>query len=536
MPEPTPPATEDTKPTPPPRRALPAKIAYPLAVLCGLLYFVAFPGVDVWPVSFVALSPLILALRGQTPRRAAGLGWAAGFTMTMCGFYWLLEMLKVFSGFGVPLCLVFMAILCAYQAGRIALLGWLHGRAEARGWPAAPVFALGFVTSELVFPLLFPWYYGATVHNAPIFVQVADLGGGYLVGLMLVAANLGVAELSLAHPKVRAVTNGAPPDRRVLMVAVAAPISAVAYGYPRMRSVDAAAEAAEPVKIGIVQGNQPLIGRRHALQVHLAHTAVLKQKGVDLVIWSEGATGMATRETPGYTEVRGAISDRLGVPTIIGGLIAKETSDRHYKYFNTALLAGKDGAILGRYDKHYLLAFGEYLPFGEWFPALYEWSPNSSRFSPGTSIDPLVFGEHRIAALICYEDILPGFVNGMVRHGDPDLLVNLTNDAWFGDSTEPWIHMALAKMRAVEHRRYLLRSTNSGVSVMIDPVGRAPLYSDTFKEESLIGVAKWMRSKTVYEVLGDWPWYLAAVASFGMAFVTRERAGKMLRRGANPRA
>ena len=117
-------------------------------------------------------------------------------------------------------------------------------------------------------------------------------------------------------------------------------------------------------------------------------------------------------------------------------------------YFNTALLADEKGEILGRYDKQFLLAFGEYLPFGETFPVLYDWSPNSGRFTPGTSIEPLVLGEHRISALICYEDILPSFVNKIVAHADPDLLVNLTNDAWFGDSTEPWIHFALAKMRA----------------------------------------------------------------------------------------
>ena len=110
-------------------------------------------------------------------------------------------------------------------------------------------------------------------------------------------------------------------------------------------------------------------------------------------------------------------------------------------------------------------------------------------------------------------------MNRIVAHADPDLLVNLTNDAWFGDSTEPWIHLALAKMRAVEHRRYLVRATNTGVSAIIDPVGRVPLYSHTFREESLIGVVKMMRQKTVYEVLGDSPWWLASAAMLVLAFV-----------------
>src|SRR5213075_1406441 len=90
------------------RFPLPARRAYALSVLSGFLYFLAFPGIDVWPLSFVALVPLILALRNQGARRAAGLGWAAGFTMTMAGFYWLLEMLRTFSGFPTVICLVFM--------------------------------------------------------------------------------------------------------------------------------------------------------------------------------------------------------------------------------------------------------------------------------------------------------------------------------------------------------------------------------------------------------------------------------------------
>jgi apolipoprotein N-acyltransferase len=511
---------------PPPAgaRRLPARLAYPLAFLCGFLYFLAFPGMNAWPLAFVAMVPLVVALRGQAPRRALALGWVAGFTMTMCGFYWLLEMLRVFSGFGTPLCLVFMAILCAYQAGRIALCGWLYGRAEARGWPAAPSFALAFVASELVYPLLFPWYYGATVHNAPVFLQTAELGGPYIVGLVLLASNLGIAELVTSRLERRA------PGRRVLVAAVVVPLLAAAYGYVRLRAVDASAAAAEPVKVGVIQGNQPLLGRHNALGVHTSRTIDLRKQGVDLVVWSEGGSGRADRETADYGDVRRNITNRLGVPTVVGTLLAR-VEPGHNRFFNTALMADKDGSINGRYDKQFLLAFGEYIPFGELFPMLYEMSPNSGRFSSGTSLEPLPFGEHRISTLICYEDIIPAFVNGMVQKANPDLLVNLTNDAWFGDSTEPWIHLALAQLRAVEHRRYLIRATNSGVSAMVDPVGRVPVHGGTFTEESLIAVAKFMRGTTVYEVLADWPWRLATLVIVVMAFVRRERVMKALGRG-----
>src|SRR5207253_2869582 len=104
-----------------------------------------------------------------------------------------------------------------------------------------------------------------------------------------------------------------------------------------------------------------------------------------------------------------------------------------------------------------------YLPFGDTFPILYEWSPHSGKFSSGTSLDPLLIEDahgttHKVTTLICYEDILPGFTNTAVRQTpDTELLVNMTNDAWFGDTSEPWQHLALAKLRAIEHRRYLVR-------------------------------------------------------------------------------
>jgi apolipoprotein N-acyltransferase len=500
--------------------ALPAAPAYGLAFLSGFLYFLAFPGIDIWPLAFVALVPLIVALRGQTAKRALGLGWLAGFTMTMFGFYWLMEMLKTFSGFPLPLCVLFMALLCAAQAGRIALCGWLYGRADRRGWPAAPAFALAFVASELVFPLLFPWYYAATVHNAPVFLQLADLGGPYLVSVVLIAVNLALAELVIVfvRKEPRAL------DRRVLYAGVGALGAALLYGALRIHQVDAKAAVATPVKIGIVQGNLPLLARSHGLQNAQKATADLKARGAELVLWSEGGSGTAHRESPNEEEARKAVSTRLGVPTIIGTLLVRPGPSReHPTLFNTALLATDGGKIVGRYDKQYLLAFGEYLPFGEQFPQLYEMSPNSSRFSSGTSLEPLVWGDHRISALICYEDILPSFVNKMVHHADPDLIVNLTNDTWFGDSTEPYIHFALAKLRAVEHRRYLVRATNSGLSGIIDPIGRTILHGKTWDEEALLGEARFLHATTGYEILGDYPWYLLTLGIVFMAFRRREQ-------------
>jgi apolipoprotein N-acyltransferase len=189
--------------------------------------------------------------------------------------------------------------------------------------------------------------------------------------------------------------------------------------------------------------------------------------------------------------------------------------------FNSALMADREGKITGRYDKQYLLAFGEYLPLGDRFPILYEWSPNSSRFSPGTSFEPLSYEGHDIATFICYEDIVPSFVNKLMHHGEPELMVNMTNDAWFGDSTEPWEHMALAKLRSVEQRRYLVRSTNSGVSGFVDPVGRLTQRTETFEQAAISENVAWLKLPTLYRFWGETPWWLVSGAIFLMAFIRR---------------
>jgi apolipoprotein N-acyltransferase len=496
---------------------LAARPAYALAALAGVVYFLGFPGVNLWPLSFVALVPLLVALRGQAPRRATALGLVHGIFISLTGFYWLFGMMQRFSGLPAPICALMMLALCAYQGGRTALLGLLYARAERRGWPAAPAFALAFVASELVYPLLFPWYFGACVHNAPALLQAADLGGPYLVGLVLVAPNLAFAELVHARLERRAIA------RRLVALGLAIPAIAAIYGAVRLRQIDAAIAVAEPITIGIVQGNQPLKGRVDPLGTNLRLTKALRDQGAGLVVWSEGAD-LHTYPEERYEELaKQEITHRLGVPAIIGTGISRPTETLRRTYFNTALLSDTDGTILGRYDKEHLLLFGEYLPLAKTFPILYRLSPNSGRYSPGVSLDPLIFGRHRLSVIICYEDIFPDFVNGMVRHADPDLIVNLTNDTWFGDTTEPLEHLALAQLRAVEHRRYLVRATNSGLSAIVDAAGRIVMRGSQFREEALIGEARFLRRRTVYELIGDAPYFACALAIALMAFVEKKR-------------
>jgi len=504
------------------------KAAWGLATLSGILCPVGFVGIDLWPVAFVAWIPLIVALRGQTPKRAMALGWYAGFVMTMIGFYWLVEMLEVFGGFPMALCVLFAALLCVQKGGRMALMAWLYARAAGRGWHHGLSFLGAFAVSELIYPLLFPWYYGASVHDVPVLMQTADLGGPILVSIVILAVNVALAELLQRR------VFGLKPDLRMLAGGLGLLVVAIVYGAVRISMVDAKRDASKTIKVAMLQPNTPLKGRGGAHKILLRETRKLaKRKDIDLVVWSEAAWPGSYDVKNYKTAMKRRFTRKLGVPTITGGILREKIdpppkAGRRFRTFNVAFMVDDKGDIVGRYDKQYLLMFGEYLPFAKTVKDtlgidLYEYSPNSGRFTPGTSFEPLHFGEHRIATMICYEDIIPTFVNKMVDVGDPDLFVNMTNDTWFGDSFEPWQHLALAKFRSVEHRRYLVRVTNSGVSAIIDPVGRVVVQSELFKLQSLVADVHFMRARTLFAMVGQAPWWIVTALMALACFIRRKR-------------
>jgi len=175
-----------------------------------------------------------------------------------------------------------------------------------------------------------------------------------------------------------------------------------------------------------------------------------------------------------------------------------------------------------------LVPFGEYIPFGDTFPQFYSWSPYSGRFWRGENIEPLKLNGRAISVNICYEDIFPGHVRLLMQGGRdqriPDAMFNLTNDSWYGDTVQPMEHLVLASFRSIEHRRTLVRSTNTGISAIIDPVGRIDLRTSQWTKASLAGRVPLMQGRTVYAVLGDWiGWVCAAVVVIGIGRAGRTR-------------
>lgn len=511
-----------------------------LATLTGLLYFLAFPGVDAWPLAFVAWVPWLIGLEGRSTKQAIWGGLWIGLVTGFTGFYWLLGMLETFSGFSTPLCALFMSLLCLYQGGRFALLGVLYVRGKAHGWWPGWVFSLAFIASETLYPLLFPFYFGATLHGVPALIQVAELGGPIAIALVSLGPNWAITQLILV--KWRAQRAGVQSNLLALLSrqeklrltgALLLPLLAALYGFVRIQQVDAAVAQADKIRVGLVQANMGLSEKRtdfrEGKKRHIDLTRKLRDEDkVDLVVWAETSLAGAIPEDQADDHYYRTLTRHLKVPTIVGAVLARPVDDaREYALFNSALISDRTGKIRGRYDKQYLLAFGEYLPFGESFPVLYDWSPNSSQFSPGKSYDPLPLGDRKIAVFICYEDLIPSFVNRIMGRGEAELLVNMTNDAWFGDTSEPWEHMALSKLRAVEQRRFFVRSTNSGISGFVDPVGRLLQQTPTFEQAAIAEEVAWLRLRTPYQFLGDTPWWLLSLVSIFLAWKKRKTATQL---------
>ena len=207
--------------------------------------------------------------------------------------------------------------------------------------------------------------------------------------------------------------------------------------------------------------------------------------------------GTLTLDAPGVTTKRFAELYRM------------DSSKRHL--YNTAHFVDSKGHLLGTYHKNYLLMFGEYIPFADKFPWVYKVLPEAGNLTPGTEMAIWEYKGFKFAPIICYEDILPRFVNKFSELR-PNVFVNMTNDAWFGKTAEPMLHLAVAMMRSVEHRKWLIRSTNTGISGFVDPNGRLVAHTSIYEPEILkqsVGMMPGMR--TVYGYIGDLLGYVAAL-------------------------
>jgi apolipoprotein N-acyltransferase len=451
-----------------------------LSALSGLSWVLAGPDIDLWLLGYAGLVPLCWAIdRAPTPRRAALHGWIAGLVANAGGFSWITELLTRHAAMPWILGALALLLLAAYQGLVFLLFAVLVRRVRdvPRGSAAAPLpmvllAPLAMVTSELVVPFIFPWYLAVVQAWVPPVIQIAELTGPLGVTAVIAAVNGGLYD-ALTAPGAR---------RRVACAAAALAVlgAVLGFGWMRMAAIDARRAAAPVLRVGLVQSNQPMeieVDPGAQLADLQRVSADLEARGAELLVWPESGYPYAwprdaradAPETSPYRIRRG-----FTAPLIFGAVTLSE--DRAAPPHNTALLLAPDDAIVATYDKIYLLMFGEYIPGLEIFPFVRSLLPDAAgHFAAGQEITtfPLdVAGQpRRLGPMICYEDILPGFGRTLARL-HPHLLVNLTNDAWFGASAEPWQHLALAVFRAVEARADLVRAVNPGVTAFVDAAGR----------------------------------------------------------------
>ena len=495
--------------------------AYVLSALGGVFYFVGWAGFGVWPLELVCFVPLWAALelvRGRSWKLSFALGWLFGTVAMAGGYHWMIEFSERFSGFSLPANLGLFVGFSMYLGLQYAVQGLLYWAIRARGWSLGIAAVPPLIVTEWLFPKWFPVYMGNTLVAEPLLVQVVDLGGPLLASAVVAVVNLAVFEAIRWWQGAR----GLPVAP--LGVAVAFVGLAIVYGAVRIAAVNDDVAASPSFVVGLVQANRGVRGNVQELyagnEQHLDQSEELEAQGaLHLLVWPESSFYPWFARTLPLTarEVRGELES----PLLFGGT-SYAPATGFEELYNSALLVDEQGIVGQMYDKTRLAMFGEYLPLGDTFPVLYELLPNSHRSTPGTHLLPLRLGPWRISTPICYEDVLPGLVREMVREANPHLLVNLTNDAWFGDTQEPWIHFRLAQLRAIEHRRYLVRATNSGVSGVVDPAGRIVARTGIDTRENLRAQVHMMEGQTVYARLGDWPGWLSLFVT-GFALVRKKR-------------
>jgi len=458
------------------RQAVAGRLA--LSVVSGVLLFLSVPGFGLWPLIFVALVPqLWVARAAATPRRAFLHGWLTGTVANAGGFYWMDGLLERFGHMPAVEALPIMLLLVAYQGLAFALLSWLVRRAADRTRrPLVLLAPLVMVAIELLVPQMFPYYLAISVAFVPRLIQVADLTGPLGVTALLLVFNGAIVDWLQ--------------DRRAwrgLAVAAALLVADLGYGTLRLHQADARRAAATKVRTGLVQANVGILEKwdpvefAHLLALHQQASAELARNGAQLVVWPESSYPYALpRDVAQDFPIDDARRVRRGfeTPLLFGAVTVAERAARRGpdKYpYNTALMMDAGGTITGRFDKVFLMLFGEYIPFYDSIPWFTQIFPEASNFSRGAR--PAAFplhaagGDFKLGPLICYEDILPSWARQVAKLG-PNAFVNITNDAWFGRTAEPHQHLALAVFRTVEHRLEMVRAVNTGVSAHIDSAGR----------------------------------------------------------------
>ncbi|MDD3250570.1 MAG: apolipoprotein N-acyltransferase [Smithellaceae bacterium] len=485
------------------------------ALLCGLLYFLSFPRFGFGVVAWIALVPLLVSLNNTSSlKRALVLGWTAGIAGHIGMLYWIAYVVVNYGYLPLALGVIIMVLLAGYLSVYFALFaaGIVYFRGKDPLYLVAPVL---WVCLEYLKSCLFsgfPWEnLGYSQFSNLLFIQITDLTG--VSGLSFLIVLLNTAFFTLLTER----------SKKALALALAVFLlwsGVYAYGGLRIRQIRQIMDRAPGMHVSLIQGNiEQAVKWNESFQAETIRIyEELSVQGANppgaLVVWPETAVPFSFQE-PGYLQARVSQLPSRIKSWLLFGSMSYAAGTEGTDYFNSAYLLSPGGDLRGKYDKVHLVPYGEYVPLRKMFPFVSSLASGIGDFAEGKGFIPLRMDERKIGVLICYEGILPQ-AGRQYKNAAADVLVNITNDAWFGKTSAPYQHLSMSVFRAVETRLSLARAANTGISALVDPTGRILTQTELFEKGKITGRIPLMQTPTLYARCGDWFVGMGFVALAGL--------------------
>jgi apolipoprotein N-acyltransferase len=492
-----------------------------LAAMSGLLMTAAFPKAGQAYLAWVAWVPLLLSLRDTSPKTGFMVGLVGGVVHYLSLLYWLVYTMGVYGHLPVYQSVPVLFLMSAYLSLYMAFFAWLSNRFCSRPILlfTLPIFWVALEYLRGFFLTGFPWgLFGYSQYSFLHLIQIADIVGVYGVSFLLMLSN--VAILIFVLQRLDKTWQGASIPKRLpglgLGVVLILILIVLVYGRWQIKTFDAEMARWESPAVTVVQGNidqdkkwdpafQLLTTTKYR---DLSLSAASMQP--ELIVWPETATPFYLFHHSKLTKIvlEGVKASKTS--HIIGSPSAQRRGKEQW-YYNSAYIIDPQGKTIGKYDKVHLVPFGEYVPMQRWLPFLGKMVAQVGDMHPGEKGNTLAWNGHRLGIQICYEIIFPELSAAMTRKG-ADLLINITNDAWFDRTSAAYQHFSMAVFRAVENRRSLVRSANTGISGFVDPVGRILAATPLFEEKVVTEHVPLSKANSFYSRHGD----LFAKLCFGL--------------------
>jgi apolipoprotein N-acyltransferase len=480
----------------------PATRSFLLALLSGALLALSFPSPGISPLAWCAFVPLFVASAGASPKLTFKLGFVAGLSAYAGVLYWVNIVMITYGKLPAPVSGLLYLTLVAYLALYPGLVLWLTRQGEGKGISALCSFPVLWVAGELIRSYLltgFPWAdLGYSQYRTLPLIQIADLTGVYGVSFLVAFANVVFYRMWVWFRR-----KEAPYPVRGFLALLVLLAATLGYGLNDLNRP----ESGQLQRVLLVQGNIPQDVKWDPAfeESTVATYERLSRKGCQtagtLVVWPESALPFFFQNEPAYAARVTSLAAELK-SCLVTGSPAYEKSGELTRYLNSAFLISPTGAVLGRSDKLHLVPFGEYVPLARLFPFVNKLVAGIGDFSPGRSAQPLETTGGKIGVLVCFEGIFPEIARSYVQAG-AGILVNITNDAWFGKSSAPYQHLSMTVFRAVENRVPLVRAANTGISAVIDSKGHIRGMTHLFEEATLGAQVRRGEGGTFYSRHGD---------------------------------